>query len=198
MARKCEVCGGNMQVKLREGCTSERHKEINEKVKEHKRAYMKEYGEKNREVLLAKKREYGIAHREELRVKKREYWYKNREKLIVKKREYYAKNREHLLANQKAYHNEHRERYRKNRLEKQYGISFDDVDRMIESQNGLCLICGKELGDKYVIDHDHESGEVRGVLHSNCNILIGFIETVGASDELFDNVRSYLMKQVGV
>jgi hypothetical protein len=40
---------------------------------------------------------------------------------------------------------------------------------MIERQNGACVICLRPLGDKPHVDHDHESGEVRGILCFNCN-----------------------------
>ena len=46
----------------------------------------------------------------------------------------------------------------------------------LQKQNYLCPLCGKPIdiqvnGAKsdYVVDHDHESGEVRGILHRSCN-----------------------------
>ena len=44
-------------------------------------------------------------------------------------------------------------------------------------QGGLCALCGlpiesgKQQGNKtdYVADHDHDTGEIRGVLHRSCN-----------------------------
>ncbi|WP_426560297.1 endonuclease domain-containing protein [Angustibacter sp. McL0619] len=36
------------------------------------------------------------------------------------------------------------------------------VDDMLERQAGLCPICRRGLGDKPHVDHDHETGEVRG------------------------------------
>ncbi len=53
-----------------------------------------------------------------------------------------------------------------------YGITADDYDSMYAGQGGCCLICGKHK-DKLVIDHDHISGVVRGLLCSGCNTAMG-------------------------
>jgi hypothetical protein len=50
-----------------------------------------------------------------------------------------------------------------------YGVSAAEVEEQIERQAGLCAICLKTLGAKPHVDHDHETGEVRGVLCFNCN-----------------------------
>ena len=52
-------------------------------------------------------------------------------------------------------------------LMRRYGIGAADVERMIEEQNGLCAICEENPPEH--VDHDHETGEVRGILCFNCN-----------------------------
>ena len=65
-----------------------------------------------------------------------------------------------------------------------YGISMDEYYMMYESQNGFCAICktfgfrhgegsGIRARDVLMIDHNHLSGEVRGLLCSMCNYGIG-------------------------
>lgn len=67
---------------------------------------------------------------------------------------------------------------RRNRLRKLYGITQEDFNRLAEQQNGVCAICGepppqnKKLNRLYV-DHNHETGQVRGLLCNNCNTAIG-------------------------
>lgn len=61
-------------------------------------------------------------------------------------------------------------------LQKKYGISIAQFEAMWEKQKGLCAICGRRLtkGDKgYAIDHDHNTGRVRGLLCPVCNKLLG-------------------------
>jgi hypothetical protein len=52
-------------------------------------------------------------------------------------------------------------------LMRRYGIGADDFDRMVVEQGGVCAICGRP--DPEHVDHDHETGEVRGILCFNCN-----------------------------
>lgn len=61
-----------------------------------------------------------------------------------------------------------------------YGITPEDYDQMFEDQNGVCAICFEpetliRRGTlcKLTIDHDHETGQVRGLLCNNCNRALG-------------------------
>jgi len=41
-----------------------------------------------------------------------------------------------------------------------------------QAKSGRCAFCG-ELGDDLVIDHDHDTGRNRGLVHPACNAAIG-------------------------
>jgi hypothetical protein len=49
-------------------------------------------------------------------------------------------------------------------------ISDDELKRLLSSQKS-CTICGKE--ERLVVDHDHETGKVRGLLCNHCNRGLG-------------------------
>lgn len=50
-----------------------------------------------------------------------------------------------------------------------------DYQMMISDQRGQCAICGfiPPAGERLCIDHDHQSGEIRGLLCDSCNLLLG-------------------------
>ena len=58
---------------------------------------------------------------------------------------------------------------------KAYGITNSDYEVLLQKQNGVCAICGNKnkAGKRLVVDHDHKSGVVRGLLCNTCNIGIG-------------------------
>ncbi len=70
------------------------------------------------------------------------------------------------------------------RLQRTYGITIADYDRMYEQQRGQCAICGRHqsaLGYRLYVDHSHETGKVRQLLCSTCNTLVGMVENAKMS-----------------
>ena len=64
-------------------------------------------------------------------------------------------------------------------VEKVYGITGDDYDRLLRFQDGRCAICGnKPKARRLAVDHDHVTGAVRGLVcagseRSGCNFALG-------------------------
>lgn len=74
---------------------------------------------------------------------------------------------------------------------KSYGLSRDQFIAATKEANGHCRICQKP--SKLVIDHDHETGAVRGLLCGKCNTMLGM-----ADENLVTLLRAvvYLKKPV--
>ena len=72
-------------------------------------------------------------------------------------------------------------RYRKAHLQYNFGLTVDAYTAMLENQDNKCAICKKEetfrngTGNivSLAVDHDHETGKVRGLLCKDCNQSIG-------------------------
>ena len=55
-----------------------------------------------------------------------------------------------------------------------YGLTPQDVVALLDRQNHRCALCYKAFeGRRFCVDHDHRTGEVRGLLHGKCNSLLG-------------------------
>lgn len=59
------------------------------------------------------------------------------------------------------------------RLWHKYGITEAEFTIRREAQGGRCLIC-LTPEPKLVVDHDHETGKVRGLLCHRCNVGLGW------------------------
>lgn len=84
------------------------------------------------------------------------------------------------------YHQKHREKRladgRKAFLLRRYGITIEEFDAIFGSQDGRCGLClsGHSGGvRRWAVDHDHETGIVRGVLCHPCNTFLGMYEQLG-------------------
>ena len=81
-------------------------------------------------------------------------------------------------------------------LLRNYGISIEKYLDMAENQNYKCAIC---YNDNFpmkschtgvlVVDHDHKTGKVRGLLCHNCNRALGLLKD---STEYLENCITYL------
>ena len=67
-------------------------------------------------------------------------------------------------------------------MKRLYKITPADYNKMLNEQGGKCAICGAipPFGKykRLVVDHDHETGKVRGLLCPRCNAGLGFLEFI--------------------
>lgn len=80
-----------------------------------------------------------------------------------------------------------------------YGLTLDQYHAMAEQQDFLCAICGEEpvakkshaSNDNFVIDHNHRTNKVRGLLCGTCNTGIGQLQD---HSRMMLRAASYLVK----
>lgn len=66
-------------------------------------------------------------------------------------------------------------------LSGRYGLTPQQVAEMKERQGGACAICRK-VPKRWVVDHCHATGKVRGLLCHRCNIHLPIIEDAAFVD----------------
>jgi Recombination endonuclease VII len=106
----------------------------------------------------------------------RRVWYQaNREKAIDRVVAWQRANREQYREAQREYRRKRPLVDRTQHLRSTFGLSLEDYDSLLRQQGGGCAICGsRSRGNISLhVDHDHESGLVRGLLCVRCNNGLG-------------------------
>ena len=76
-------------------------------------------------------------------------------------------------------------------LQTKYGITGEEYASLLAYQGGVCYICGGKSGKKRLaVDHNHKSGEVRGLLCKRCNRMLGYYRDNATS---FERAAIYLV-----
>lgn len=117
------------------------------------------------------------------RVESKEYGKNYSEKIKEGQRAYRLKNRIKVNEYEKERRRKNPESIRDSRLRHKYGISIETYDKLLAYQDFGCAICGrsepnctKSIHGHLYVDHDHNTGKVRGLLCHPCNWAIGFVE----------------------
>jgi len=86
----------------------------------------------------------------------------------------------------------------KSRLKCKFGLTVEQFEKMLLSQNSLCAICARKMivggpnaTNKAHIDHNHETSRVRSLLCTQCNWMLG---QARESEDILRAAIGYLRK----
>lgn len=117
---------------------------------------------------------------------------RNPEKARERARLWHVNNRERHLAYMARRRKENSRAVLSSKLKAAFGISLEQYEAIASKQNHCCAICGTpqvELRRKMAVDHDHETGKVRGLLCNNCNVGLGNFRD---SEQLLVKAQKYI------
>ena len=81
---------------------------------------------------------------------------------------------------------------RKKNLKLDYGLTVEGYELRLLAQSGKCAVCGMAGnvgGKRLAVDHDHRTGEIRGLLCNPCNLRLGWVED---DPTILNRVAEYL------
>lgn len=125
------------------------------------------YRESHRADANARSRAWAKANRARRRRTERKYRKANRKRIAIVKAAWKVINRLKVNATNRL--------YKLNAKLRGSGLTYDEL---LARQNGVCAICGsshprRKQSTRFCVDHDHETGQVRGLLCGPCNTMIG-------------------------
>lgn len=109
----------------------------------------------------------------------KEYYTKNKTTIKEYKKQYTLKNQEKLKTYNKQYRELNPEQRWAWNLKNKFNLTPEQYYKMLEDQQECCGICGKsqeEFKNHFAVDHDHVTGENRGLLCLKCNTGLGYYE----------------------
>lgn len=144
-----------------------------------KAAYMKAWRAANPDkVSAAKKRRSAKPEEQEAARRRASSWYhrseENKARMKARNKVWQEANRERANAYSREWHAKQTPlRRRIISIKSKYQLTDEQVD-LIVSHGGICDSCGVEPGNR--IDHDHQTGQFRGMLCHGCNVAAGCLK----------------------
>lgn len=112
---------------------------------------------------------------------------------IHKPRKYTGTVEERKKQATKAWRDGNKDKVLNKRYKERYGITLDEYNQMLINQDKKCLICGVDESNardkKLVVDHNHATGAIRGLLCHSCNCGLGYFKD---KEDLLNKAINYL------
>lgn len=164
---ECKKCHSNQSVKWQK------------ENKEHRKTYLHLWHIENKEKVKEQRENY-----KDIKNQKRRDKYKEDEEYRINR-----------LKDSKKWQDENPNK-RKNQRLKQYGLTFEEFELLLDKAEHKCEICGySDKSDKKifpVVDHCHNTNKVRGILCSKCNLALGhFNDDINS----LKNAINYIIKK---
>lgn len=128
------------------------------------------------------------------------YYSKHKKKFQTQRKRYYQKNKMKINQQTKTYYFHNKEKMRNLELLRKFNITSKIYNNLFKKQSGKCAICKQpepifdnRTNKKRLlsVDHNHKTGEVRGLLCTNCNNGLGrFRDKI----KFLNNAINYLKK----
>lgn len=149
-----------------------------------KKAYARKWYYDHRELCVKRACEWKKKHPAGRREQTRKDYARRREIYLERKRKDYALRPGVYSERHRRWRASHPDGTYKRHV-RYYGITPRDYKQLVLDQDGACFLCGEPPDERgLMVDHDHETGVVRGLLCNECNTGLGlyqrFLERFGA------------------
>jgi hypothetical protein len=118
-------------------------------------------------------------HKDKIKARVLAHYHANHDAAIARKQRYSENNREEIRERARQWAKDNADKVKEwaweSGIKRRHGMTRSDYEKIYNEQSGLCAICGQppREGKKLCIDHNHDTGAIRGLLCRNCNAAIG-------------------------
>ncbi|HEX2241574.1 MAG TPA: endonuclease VII domain-containing protein, partial [Actinomycetota bacterium] len=97
-----------------------------------------------------------------------------------------------LRKNLAANNGRRRKKEREGHLRRMYGLTAAEYDFLVQTQSNRCAICGRQDPRGLHVDHEHQTGAIRGLLCGSCNRGLGLF---GEDPKRLSQAQVYLSRK---
>lgn len=148
-------------------------RKMGRRSKEEVNAYKHQWYLKNKARHNAQSRIYHQEHREECTARNKEWVKAHAEHVKAHNADYYRKNKERYAAYQREHRQQNKARIAARIRKRLYKLEPTESERMLTEQSFLCPISHESIREGFHVDHDHRTGQVRGLTCISCNLGLG-------------------------
>lgn len=152
-------------------------------TKEQKIEYDRQYHIKHASKINERTRQWHIKNADKVKEKRKQWYIENKIKANERSHSWYIKNVDKVNEYNRQWRARNPEKaklsHRKSCLKRNYEITIEEYNQLWKLQNGLCSICNLPEKNKInclVVDHNHTTGKIRGLLCNKCNTGLGMFE----------------------
>lgn len=130
----------------------------------------------------------------------RQKYLKDKEGYIRRAKKWAETNKERLNQLKKEWARKNKEKVKATAAESRWkwqgiNLTSEEYGQMTLTQDAKCYICGKiPKRRRLAVDHNHQTGKVRKLLCTHCNVKVGWVENLQADPAFYQKVLDYLKK----
>ena len=149
--------------------------------------YRQRYKIRHHDIKKARDKAYRLKNLDKIRDYQSDWYIRwkssNPDKYRQLMKEQAIKHRPKRIEYGRKYRKERPEKVWAERIKREHGLTAEQYYHMLEEQHGVCYICllsetrtmhGKVV--RLVIDHNHQTGQVRRLLCHACNVSVGLLQ----------------------
>jgi len=133
-------------------------------TKEQRKSYMAKWRNRNPNKIRKQNQSWRTKHNDYDKERKQKWYLENKERVRKQGKKWYQNNNSHAMDRN---------------LQKAYGITLAQYNELLQKQNACCAICARpsdKMKKRLGVDHNHETGKIRGLLCFDCNYGLGYFK----------------------
>ena len=121
---------------------------------------------------------------------------KNSEQRNATWKRYYENNKDEFSTKRKEAYKNNKRKARNSQLLQKFGITIEQYEEQLEKQQNKCDCCARDRSEfrrDFAVDHNHKTGQLRGLICGPCNTALGSLK-IDNGPTILDKAKVYYVR----